>query len=175
MSDIEVNKPDGGARGTHTFAGALPAPKARTSRRSRSRNFSVRIPSRRCRPPPKNGVKAANRTPRLNEMPPVAQKIPARPLNEMPPRPPKTPTRQCQCRITLIKPESRSTVQTVLRLTLSCFTAVRLHCAAQTYCAASTMTANFSGTRDAPPIRPPSTFTFPRSSAAFLSFMEPPY
>ena len=43
------------------------------------------------------------------------------------------------------------------------------------YCAASTIAANFSGMRDAPPIRPPSTLGLARSSDAFLSFIEPPY
>ena len=43
------------------------------------------------------------------------------------------------------------------------------------YCAASTIAVNFSGTREAPPIRPPSTLGLARSSAAFFSFIEPPY
>ena len=43
------------------------------------------------------------------------------------------------------------------------------------YCAAVTILSNFSGTRDAPPIRPPSTLYLPRSSAALPSFMLPPY
>ena len=43
------------------------------------------------------------------------------------------------------------------------------------HCAASTIAVNFSGTRDAPPIKPPSTFVLESSSAAFFSFIEPPY
>ncbi len=43
------------------------------------------------------------------------------------------------------------------------------------YCAASTIAVNLAATRDAPPIKPPSTCCFASSSAAFLSFMEPPY
>ena len=43
------------------------------------------------------------------------------------------------------------------------------------YCAASTIAVNFSGTSEAPPIKPPSTFGLASSSAAFLSFIEPPY
>ena len=41
--------------------------------------------------------------------------------------------------------------------------------------AASMILTNFSGTRDAPPIRPPSMSGCASSSKAFLSFMEPPY
>ena len=43
------------------------------------------------------------------------------------------------------------------------------------YCAAETIAVNASVLRDAPPIRPPSMFSFARRSAAFLSFMDPPY
>ena len=43
------------------------------------------------------------------------------------------------------------------------------------YCAASTIAVNFSATREAPPMRPPSTLGFASSSAAFFSFIEPPY
>ena len=46
---------------------------------------------------------------------------------------------------------------------------------ANIHCAAFTMAANFSGIREAPPIRPPSTLTLESSSAAFFSFIEPPY
>ena len=41
--------------------------------------------------------------------------------------------------------------------------------------AALTIAVNLSVLRDAPPIRPPSTLTFARSSAALASFIEPPY
>ena len=41
--------------------------------------------------------------------------------------------------------------------------------------AAFTIAANFSATREAPPIRPPSTLVLERSSSALPSFMEPPY
>ena len=41
--------------------------------------------------------------------------------------------------------------------------------------AAATIAANFSATSEAPPIRPPSTSSLERSSAAFASFIEPPY
>ena len=41
--------------------------------------------------------------------------------------------------------------------------------------AALTIAANFSATSDAPPIRPPSTLVFERSSSALPSFIEPPY
>ena len=40
--------------------------------------------------------------------------------------------------------------------------------------AASIILTNFSGTREAPPMRPPSMSGWARSSKAFLSFMEPP-
>ena len=40
--------------------------------------------------------------------------------------------------------------------------------------AVSMMAANFSGTREAPPMRPPSMSGWESSSAAFFSFMEPP-
>ena len=42
-------------------------------------------------------------------------------------------------------------------------------------CAASTILANLAGTREAPPMSPPSTLTLDSSSAALPSFMEPPY
>ena len=41
--------------------------------------------------------------------------------------------------------------------------------------AALMISTNWSGFRDAPPIRPPSTSGWASSSAAFLGFMEPPY
>ena len=41
--------------------------------------------------------------------------------------------------------------------------------------AAFTIAVNLSVLRDAPPIRPPSTLGFARSSAALPSFIEPPY
>lgn len=41
--------------------------------------------------------------------------------------------------------------------------------------AALTIAVNLSVLREAPPIRPPSTLTFERSSAALASFIEPPY
>ena len=40
--------------------------------------------------------------------------------------------------------------------------------------ASSMMRTNFSGTKDAPPIRPPSISGWASSSKAFFSFMEPP-
>ena len=43
------------------------------------------------------------------------------------------------------------------------------------YCAASTMVANASALREAPPMRPPSMFSIASSSAALAAFMEPPY
>ena len=41
--------------------------------------------------------------------------------------------------------------------------------------AALTIAVNLSVLREAPPIRPPSTFSLARSSAALASFIEPPY
>lgn len=43
------------------------------------------------------------------------------------------------------------------------------------YLAALTITAKSADLREAPPISPPSIFSFARSSAAFAAFMLPPY
>ena len=58
---------------------------------------------------------------------------------------------------------------------IACFAGAGVGFTEGAVAAALTITEKSSALSDAPPIRPPSTSTLARSSAAFLAFIEPPY